>query len=509
MSTPLADQIDDIVDLELAAAATHFGVNPSQLADLLPAIVRQPVARAQVQDLLEQAYTQWQALRTEIAEDLLHSLQADATDAVAAALSALEDGANFSLQAADEALDSLYQHGRKSHADAAAIAAVRAAQAAIASIEIDWTRAATRLAEAAATPGLAPEVQHHYRCRQAAALTNCGREFADNTALQAAAEIYTTEIAAGSPTAGDAAVLQARLGGVYGLLGQRQRGTALLERALQCFEQALTALDRSQSPDAWAAAQNGLGNTLGALGQRQRDEALLEQSVAAFKAALTAHDEETTSPERATSQNNLAAALQTLGQLKKDAKRLKRAVDAYQAVLGIWSRERKPLVWAATMNHLGTALRLLGERRKGPRTLEQSIAAYNAALSLRTRTRLPRAWAMTQNDLGATLKILGERNEDPQLLGKSVAAFRDSLKELHHDAAPVSWAMTMANLGVARRQLAEHSGDLAIAQRACEDIMLAVKAFRSASHAQFTELGEEQLSLARKLVAALQAEPAR
>lgn len=49
------------------------------------------------------------------------------------------------------------------------------------------------------------------------------------------------------------------------------------------------------------------------------------------------------------------------------------------------------------------------------------------------------------------------------------------------------------------------SGDIDIARRATDDLKMAVAAFRDASHAHLTELGEEQLSLARKLVTALTA----
>ena len=158
------------------------------------------------------------------------------------------------------------------------------------------------------------------------------------------------------------------------------------------------------------------------------------------------------------------------------------------------------------MNNLGTALRLLGEHRQGPRTLEQSVAAYNAALSIRTRDRVPNDWAMTQNNLGAALQVLGERIDDPVILGKSVAAYRETIKEWSKEKEPMSWAMTLANLGVARRNLAQRNHDIDISRRASADLKMAVDVFRGASHAQLTELGEEQLALSRKLTASLMAE---
>ena len=111
---------------------------------------------------------------------------------------------------------------------------------------------------------------------------------------------------------------------------------------------------------------------------------------------------------------------------------------------------------------------------------------------------------MTQNNLGAALQALGERTEDEITFGKAVSAYRETVKELSADGEPMSWAMAMANLGVARRKLAERSGDIDIAKRAADDIKAAIDIFRGASHAQLTQLGEEQLSLARQVKAAIE-----
>ena len=135
-----------------------------------------------------------------------------------------------------------------------------------------------------------------------------------------------------------------------------------------------------------------------------------------------------------------------------------------------------------------------GKRRTGPRTLEQAIGAFNASLSVRTRDREPRDWLLTQKNLAVAYKVRGERTDDLLALGKAIAAFRECLKGSSFGREPMNRAMTMGNLGFARR--------------AVIDIKAAADAFHAASHAQLTELREEQLLLARRLVAALEAEPA-
>ncbi|MDH3386442.1 MAG: tetratricopeptide repeat protein [Gammaproteobacteria bacterium] len=496
-------------EFELKAAQNHLGAEASDLTSLLFFVLQQDVSREQTQRLLEQAYARLQALREDDTEPGSNVDDTDISSTIERAAAALQTGTAFSLADADEAFEQAYRQciGNQNHAEFAA--RIRVRQAMIAAVMLNFRHAAALFAEAAATAGIGPEMQWQYLYWQASVLEDLGREFIDIEALQAAADLYQNRILPLTPRDQrpvDWSSVQDRLGTTLGTLGQRQRGTRMLERAIEAFENSLTQRDRERTPFDWASTQNNLGNALGILGQRHRDEEMLEKAVAAFDSALQVRTQAQSPEAWATTQNNLAAVLLSLGQQNKDAKMLKRAVDAYKALLAVWTRERLPFVWGTTMNNLGNALRLLGEHRKGPRTLEQSVAAYNAALSVRTRARVPHDWAMTQNNLGAALQMLGERTDDPLVLGRAVAAYRETLKEWTREREPMSWAMTMANLGVARCKLAERNQDIDISRRASADLKMAVDVFRGASHAQLTELGEEQLAVSRKLTASLQAD---
>lgn len=505
------DDIAETYELELQAVHCHLGAATSDLLQLLSLISARNASRQQTQGLLESACARLQTLRSDIAELVSLAQGTDIESEIDQASSALQTGDGFSLDDADAACEKAYRFCLEAPGQNEIAVRIRAAQALIAATGLDFRHAAALFAEAASTADIEPGLQWHYLHHQALALEDLGREFIDSEALQAAIELYEQTILPLTPAQeqpAERAKILDSLGNVLGILGQRQRGTRTLEQAISAFQDALTLCQREQMPSAWASTQNNLGNALGILGQRQHEESLLEQSIAAFECALEVRTSEETPEAWATTQNNLGAVLQSLGQQRKDGKMLKRAVDAYKALLTVWTRERLPLAWSTAMDNLGTALRLLGEQRKGPRTLEQSVAAYNAALSVRSRERLPHYWALTQNNLGATLQVLGERTDDPVALGKSVAAFRETLKQWTREHEPMSWAMTMANLGVARRKLAERSADVEISRRATKDIKSAVDVFRGASHAQLTELGEEQLAIARKLTTALEASKA-
>ena len=153
-----------------------------------------------------------------------------------------------------------------------------------------------------------------------------------------------------------------------------------------------------------------------------------------------------------------------------------------------------------TMDNLGTVLRLLGEQRRGARTLQQAVAAYKSALTEFSRDRFPQQWATTKNNLGAALQKLASREDDPKIMQDAITSYECALEECGKESVPITWAMSIANLGVSRCEFAAMTENSSEASKAVLEIQAAVDVFREASHAQYTELGEEKLALARKLL---------
>ncbi|MDP6343966.1 MAG: tetratricopeptide repeat protein [Alphaproteobacteria bacterium] len=492
---------------ELEAACKNLGADASDLAHLLRFIHNKRVPRRQVPGLLKQAHIRLQKQRDLLADG---TIPAPRNPELAAMIervqSVLQPGAAFSPESASEDIEAACTGGIE-HAEASdVIAALCGVQAGIAALRQDYRRAAEIYALAADTPELPPALQWRYQSDRAAVLEDLGREFGDGAALEEAIDLYENKLLDLAPQGerpDDWAATQNSLGRTLGLLGQRQRGPWMLERAVEAFQCALRERSRERAPRDWAETQNNLGNALGILAQRQGDVDLLEKAVAAFESALEVRRQDETSLDFATTQNNLGAALFSLGQRNKDARILKRSVDAYKEVLNVWTRAQAPLDWAMTMNNLGTAMQALGAYRKGPRTLEGSVGAFRSALAERTRERLPQDWAMTQNNLGAALQKLAERQAEPRILAEAVAAFESALEEWTRERAPINWAMTVANAGVARRTLAEWTQDAGTAEQAVSELEAATELFQQASHAQYYELALDQLAKARKLSEAL------
>ena len=126
-------------------------------------------------------------------------------------------------------------------------------------------------------------------------------------------------------------------------------------------------------PLDWATTQNNLGNALSVLGERESGTATLERAVAAYELALEERTRERVPLDWATTQNNLGNALRILGERESGTAMLERAVTAYELALEERTRERVPLDWATTQNNLGNALQILGERESGTATLERAV----------------------------------------------------------------------------------------------------------------------------------------
>jgi tetratricopeptide (TPR) repeat protein len=118
------------------------------------------------------------------------------------------------------------------------------------------------------------------------------------------------------------------------------------------------------------------------MGEWEKGTASLNKAVTAFRAALMEFTRERIPLEWAQTQMNLAVALLKLGELEGGTIRLKKAVAAINAALEVRTRERVPPLWAETQINLGHALAALGEREIGTMRLERAITAYDAALSV-------------------------------------------------------------------------------------------------------------------------------
>ena len=267
-------------------------------------------------------------------------------------------------------------------------------------------------------------------------------------------------------------------------LGQRERSTERLEKAITAYRAALDEYTRDRASLLWAGTQMNLGNTLQILGERVSDTKLLQDSVAAHRAALKEWTRDRAPLQWAMTQMNLGTALRSLGVRESGTARLEEAVTAHRAAVEERTRERVPLEWATTQMNLGAALTSLGERESGTARLEEAVTAYHNALEEVTREHAPLGWARTQNNLGTALTSLGERESGTARLEEAVTAYRLALQEWTRDRVPLDWATTQNNLGNALSIIGERESGTArledavtayhnaLEERTCESVPL-------------------------------------
>jgi tetratricopeptide (TPR) repeat protein len=244
---------DDPTDLgilyerEISTASRHLRAEPSDLKQLLVFIVARQVSRQQIPELLKHAYSRLSAAR-ESRTNLLDPVTKESSvgPLIERAERALEAGESLSLDRADEAWEEVHGCCIELESEPEYLAHIRSRQAQVAAAKQEYRRAADLFAQAAATPGLEVPQQWRYQTDRALVLEYLGRELMDVAALEEAIGLYETRVLPLAPREqrpDDWATTQNHLGTALGVLGRRQRGTAMLERALAIWATRLASSD--------------------------------------------------------------------------------------------------------------------------------------------------------------------------------------------------------------------------------------------------------------------------
>jgi tetratricopeptide (TPR) repeat protein len=237
---------------ELNAACRNLQAHRSDLEHLIGLMREMRVPPQQVSGLIKQTWLQLKELR-ESRADLAELADHDAelTRSIERAFARLQPGESFSLDDSSVEFEQAYGRCLELGSAPELSARIRAAQARITAARLNYRRAAELYAQAATTPELIVPLQWEYQSRRALALADLGREFIDSAALEEAVDLYESRVLELAPRVerpDDWAATQHNLGNALGALGQRQRGTWMLERAIAAFESALSERSRERAP---------------------------------------------------------------------------------------------------------------------------------------------------------------------------------------------------------------------------------------------------------------------
>jgi tetratricopeptide (TPR) repeat protein len=182
---------------------------------------------------------------------------------------------------------------------------------------------------------------------------------------------------------------------------QSQRG--LWEEKLAWAQEGLSACERLGSQTGWANMKIILGNAYSDLPTGDR-AANLEKAMQCYQEALRVYTPEAAPFDYAMTQNNLGTAYRNLPTGDRAAN-LEKAIHCYQEALRVYTPEAAPFAYATTQNNLGIAYADLptGDRAAN---LEKAMQCYQEALRFRTPEAAPFAYATTQNNLGTAYSAL-------------------------------------------------------------------------------------------------------
>ncbi len=260
--------------------------------------------------------------------------------------------------------------------------------------------------------------------------------------------LYESLLSASDEATLEFANIQNNLGLAYNSLpgGDRQ---ANLEKAINCYQQALQVYTRDAFPSNWAKVQRDLGVVYRNLpGSDQQEN--LKKAINHYNTALQVYSRDTFPLDWAITQNNLGVAYSDL-QFEDREANLKKAIESYELAMQVYSRDAFPVDWAGTQNNLCLAYTSLpGENREA--NMEKAIEYCKAALQVYTREDYPLDWAMAQNNLGKAYASVttGDRQAN---LEKAIGCFQAVLQICAREAFPVEWARTQINLGNAYSDL--------------------------------------------------------
>lgn len=284
---------------------------------------------------------------------------------------------------------------------------------------------------------------------------------------------------------------------------QHRFSTRIFEHLREALEASLVDSpapnsSRTQTPFAWAEAQNNLGNILAAMGQQRRDATLFENAIQCFDKALEEFKQEDSPQEWAATQYNLGTANQALGRLLDDTKPLKNAVDAYTNALQIWTREKSPQDWMVTLFQLGATLHTYGKLLKGNRQLQKSVVAYKNALAALDADDYALELTAAHNNRAVTLHHLGESEENPDRLKEAINSYELAWTVSMEQQLPIHVAvLCRVNKATAQNVLAQLTNDAVLAEETADEFEVILECFPHALQPLCFKHCEEQLKMAQ------------
>ena len=247
----------------------------------------------------------------------------------------------------------------------------------------------------------------------------------------------------------DWALIQSNLANAYRdrVLGSRQEN---IEEAIATYQLALEVITKEKYAYVWGNIQRNLGiaYTYRLKGDREADVKRhraknIERAIACYNRALSVHTLEDYPTDWAATHNNLGDVYPSRIEGDK-AENIEVAIDHLEQALTIYTLANNPHRWAMLQNNLGNAFQSRIEGNK-ENNIERSISHYQNALSIHTLEKFPYNWAMLNNNLGGAYRyrVKGDPEENKN---SAIAFLNKALLVYTKDSFPRQWAEIQHNI---------------------------------------------------------------
>jgi uncharacterized caspase-like protein len=316
-------------------------------------------------------------------------------------------------------------------------------------------------------------------------------------ALEKAASLYRDVLSVPMEPGREATTLS-NLGIALHALAERNNDAALYAEAEKTFAAALASRDKTSDATGWAMDLLNAANLDVGLADRNGEPERLKAAEQRITEALARLDPAANRIEWAQAKNNLAITQRVQGANQRDPAKVRNALDTYQEILPVFNRKMFPVDWGNTIGNIAIAHTNIGALEGNVAEFETALGFYRLALEEVTRQRAPVFWARLQNSYGMTLQVVGTMKQDAALLEQSAEAFRNALTVRAKDINAAQWAESHQFLASALSSMASSKADVKLSDES-------IAAYRAAREVFTREFyASDWMSVSSGLAMALQ-----
>jgi CHAT domain-containing protein len=290
----------------------------------------------------------------------------------------------------------------------------------------------------------------------------------------------------------DWAETQARLGMAYADYADyvEQDRSYYLEKARECYLDALNVYTQNDHPEDWAWIQKHLGDVYMERIEEERPENI-ESAINCYNAALNVRTKEANPDKWAKTQIALGIAYRHRSRDSK-VQNLQNSINCFLEALDVYTQENAPEDWSIVQHNLGSTCLSFAQHEPNIREfivteedrtekLEQSIRGFLAASQeyIRLGYSKTERWAQLQNSLASAYIYRSGKVKDIETSLKDIEAaigyLLEALDVFKHLKMSNYWANVQNSLGAAYIQRSNISQDTKN-----EDIKAAISHFMNA-----------------------------